>query len=84
MKDFLLMFGSQLCAYLLITLNYRAIAHGSYAWTATTEVLFTGFNFGLIRRIAKSETKTAWAGYVLGGVTGSMLGIFTSNYLKGF
>jgi hypothetical protein len=34
MKDFFVMFFSQLCAYLLITINIRAIAHSNYAWTA--------------------------------------------------
>jgi len=81
MIDFLIMFFSQLCAYLLITVNYRAVAHGSYVWTAATDLAFAGFNFGLIKRIAKSETNAAWVGYTLGGVAGSMLGIFLS---KGF
>jgi hypothetical protein len=81
MRDFALMFFSQLCAYLLITMNYRAIAHGDYLLTAGTDLAFAGFNFGLIKRIAKSETKTAWVGYTLGGVVGSMLGIFISKRL---
>lgn len=78
------MFGSQLAAYLLITVNYRAVARGDYLWTAATDLSFAAFNFGLIRRIAKSESTAAWVGYTLGGCVGSMLGIFCSHFLKGF
>lgn len=84
MRDFFVMFGSQLAAYLLITANYRSVARGDYFWTAATDLTFAAFNFGLIRRIAKSETRAAWAGYVLGGCCGSLLGIFCSRFLKGF
>ena len=84
MRDFFLMFFSQLCSYMLITMNYRAIAHGNYLWTASTDLLFAGFNFGLIKRIAKSETDAAWAGYTIGGVVGSMLGILITKHMKGF
>jgi hypothetical protein len=84
MRDFLTMFASQLCAYLLITINYRAVARGNYLWTAATDLSFAAFNFGLIRRIAKSETRSAWLGYTLGGCVGSLLGIFLSTSLKGF
>jgi hypothetical protein len=81
MKDFFVMFFSQLCAYLLITINMRAIAHSNYAWTAGSNLTFAGFNYWLIKRIAKSESTLAWIGYTLGGVTGSMLGIFLSKSL---
>lgn len=81
MKDFAAFFGLQLVAYCLITLNYRAVAHGSYGWTAISDLTYAAFNFGLIKRIAKSETNWAWAGYTFGGVVGSMLGILLSKHL---
>lgn len=84
MSEFLLMFGSQLCAYLLITLNYRAVAHASYVGTAASDLIFVAFNFGFIQRIAKANSTSAWVGYTLGGVVGSLLGIFVSTRLKGF
>lgn len=84
MKSFCLMFFSQLFAYLLITLNYRAVAHGSYVGTAASDLAFAAFNFGLIKRIAKSDSVSAWAGYTLGGCCGSLLGILASNHLKVF
>jgi hypothetical protein len=80
-KDFFVMFFSQLCAYLLITINFRAVAHSNYGWTAGTDLAFAGFNFWLIKRIAKSESTIAWVGYTLGGVTGSLLGIFVTKFL---
>jgi hypothetical protein len=45
---------------------------------------FAAFNFGFIKRVAKSEDNAAWLGYTLGGLAGSLLGIFITTRLRGF
>ncbi len=84
MKEFFIVFFSQLLAFLFITMNYRAVAHGSYVGTAITDLLFSAVNFGLIKRVANSETKMTMVAYVIGGMIGSQIGILLTMYVKGF
>lgn len=84
MTDFLKFFAVQCVQYFLITANYRAIAQGSYAWTAGTDFMFAGINFMLIKKIADSDkNRWAWAGYTLGGVVGSLGAIYLTKLVYG-
>lgn len=83
MRDFGLFFAIQCLQYFLITCNMRAISQGSYFWTAITDFTFAAVNFAIIKKIAQSETKTAWAGYTLGGVVGSLSAIYLTKLIFG-
>lgn len=74
-------FALQFISYLLITVNYRAIAAGKYLWTAVTDLVFAALAFFLIQRVAHASTTEAWAGYTLGGVAGAQVGIWLSKRL---
>lgn len=72
---FLLMFVN----YGLLCVNYRMVARGSYWGTATTDAAIAILGFTLVQRVAVASTLTAQVGYVLGGVSGSMLGLWLSR-----
>lgn len=80
LREFFLFFSVQLIVYLLLTLNYRAVAVGNYTQTAATDFAIASVNFFIIRKIAKNEDSIpAWCGYVTGSVVGSILGIYFSK-----
>lgn len=83
MREFFLLFFTQCLSYFLITANYRAIARGSYGWTAVTDLFFASVNFFMIKKVAKSDTKAAWLGYTCGGVCGSLLAILLTKMVFG-
>ena len=66
--------------YLLVVLNIRTIAQGSYFGTGATDFLIGTFQFFVIKKIAKSDDAIhQWAGYAAGGVIGGLLGIWMSQ-----
>jgi hypothetical protein len=83
-QEFCTFFMLQLVGYLLITINYRAIAEANYGLTAGSDFAFASLSFFVIRKIAKSEEQVhQWAGYATGSVVGSLLGIYISKHWMG-
>ena len=83
-KEFLLMFAIQVASYSLICINYRAVAQVHYTWSALSDFVFASLSYFVIKRIAHSDnTFHQWLGYALGGVAGSILGIYLSTVLLG-
>jgi hypothetical protein len=74
-------FAIQFAQYLIITVNMRAVAAGKYRWTAITDFAIAGLGFILIQRVAEAHSVAAWAGYAIGGVSGSQVGIWLSKRL---
>lgn len=75
MREFLLFFVLMFVNYGLLCVNYRMVARGSYWGTAATDAAIAALGFTLVQRVAVASTLTAQAGYILGGVSGSMLGL---------
>lgn len=65
--------------YVLAVINTRMIARGSYFGTAWSDAAIAIFAFTLIRNVASTDAVIAQAGYVLGGVCGSMLGLYLTR-----
>jgi hypothetical protein len=83
-KEFLLMFAIQVATYSIICINYRAVAQAHYAWSALSDFIFASLSYFVIKRIATSDnTFHQWLGYALGGVVGSVLGIYLSTVILG-
>jgi glycerol uptake facilitator-like aquaporin len=84
LKEFSVLFVLQVFGYLLITVNYRAVATGHYTLTALSDFAYASLTFFVIRKIAKSEDQLhQWFGYVCGSVVGSLLGIYVSKHFLG-
>ncbi len=82
MKTFVLFFALQFLFYVLVTVNYRAIAQARYAWTVATDMLISAAQFWIIRKVGGSaEDVLAWTGFVCGGAGGSSAGIYLSKKL---
>ena len=82
MKTFGLFFALQFLLYLLVTVNFRAIAQARYGWTVLTDTLISAAQFWIIRKVGSSaEDVVALSGFVCGGPMGSSAGIYLSKKL---
>lgn len=84
LKGFLAVFASQVVNYAVLCINYRAVAHGNYLHIAISDFAAASVTYFIIRKIAKSEESIVlWLAYALGGVVGSILGVWLSaTYLN--
>lgn len=73
----------QIVAFAILCINIRAVAQADYLTTAVSDGLVAAINFFVIKRIAQTGDSTSqWIGYIVGSVTGSMVGIYISkNFL---
>lgn len=81
-KEAATLFAIQIVLYGILCINFRAVAQAEYNIAAISDFTVASLNFFVIRKIAKSEDAIhQWAGYVLGSVAGSYLGIYISTLI---
>lgn len=81
-KEAAILFCIQIFSYSLLCINFRAVAEAQYHLAAVTDFSLATMSFFVIRKIARSEDAFhQWAGYVLGSVAGSYLGIYISTLI---
>jgi hypothetical protein len=69
-------------SYTLIAINTCAIAKARYLPTFLTSTVFMVVNFALIQHVASAKTLNEFWGYLVGGVSGDLLGIAISKWWK--
>jgi hypothetical protein len=77
---FTLFFALMFANYGLNAINFRMIARGSYLGTAWSDAAIAVLGFTLIRQVAETDAVVAQAGYVCGGVCGSMVGLWLTRH----
>lgn len=83
-KEALLMFIVQVVSYSLLCVNYRAVAQAHYLQSAVSDFAIATLGYFVIKRIANSDNSMhQWFGYAMGGVVGSIVGIWISKLLLG-
>jgi uncharacterized membrane protein YjjB (DUF3815 family) len=65
--------------YTILAVNTIALAKSKYVPTMITATLFMVVNFFLIKHVADAKTIAEFLGYLIGGVSGDMMGIFISK-----
>ena len=84
LKEFGLMFIIQVVSYGLLCINYRAVAQAHYLWASLSDFAIATLGYFVIKRLAHSDnTLHQWLGYALGGVVGSLFGIWLSTVILG-
>lgn len=78
-KEFVSMFAVQFVQYCLVSISYRAMAQGRVVPTFFIDLIYGFGAFYIIRKVAKAESKSAVAGYVLGGACGSVMAIWLTQ-----
>ena len=78
------MFATQVTSYSILCINYRAVAQALYFWASLSDFAIATLTYFVIKRIATSDnTLHQWLGYALGGVVGSLFGIWLSTVILG-
>ena len=75
------LFCIQFSYYLLITINYRAVALLNYSATFITDILIASLVFSSIQKVAKAETNAERFAYITGGAIGATIALKLSTYL---
>jgi hypothetical protein len=66
-------------SYSIIAVNTCAIAKARYLPTFISSTAFMCVNFFLIRHIAEARSWREFIGYLIGGVSGDLFGIYLSK-----
>ena len=81
-KESIVLFFVQVVMFSVLCVNFRAIASAQYNLAAVSDFIIASIQFFVIKRIAGSDDSIKhWAGYALGSVAGSYLGIYISTKL---
>lgn len=83
-REAAILFFIQLLSYTVWCINFRAVADAHYHTAAVSDFMIASIQFFVIRRIAHGQDHAhQWAGYALGSVVGSYLGIWISSTFLG-
>jgi hypothetical protein len=71
--------GLMFVSYGLIAVSFRMLALGSYWGLGITDGLVAWWGFTTVKRIQKAETVWEQIGYTMGGIAGSLLGLWVTK-----
>lgn len=63
------------------SVSFRMIGAGSYIGVAITDALIAWYGFKMLRNVVAAESLTEQIGYTLGGMLGSIAGLWLSIHL---
>jgi hypothetical protein len=67
----------------ILTVNFRAVAHGSYLWLALTDIVTALLSFTVMKKVQEATNVFQMMCYTVGGTLGSQLALLLSVlYLK--
>ena len=78
------MFTVQVFSYGLLCINYRAVAQAHYIQATLSDFAIATLGYFVIKKLANTDNSLhQWFGYAMGGVVGSIFGIYLSKILLG-
>ena len=78
-RAFLTFMALQALNFVLITVNYRAVAHEQYEWAILTDGVICLLGWSLLKRLTGADGWWARGGYVCGGMIGSAAGMYLTR-----
>jgi len=70
----------------ICTISWRAVAQANYMASVITDTTLATLTFFVIRKMVKEQDDASfiqWFGYTIGGVFGTLVGIWSSIHLLG-
>ena len=83
LREFAFFFAVQFLNYALLCWNYRAVAQARYGNVFASDLCCAAISFTLIKRVARTESGAAMAGYILGGAFGSVVSVYVTRGIFG-
>ena len=80
MRNFGISAGVQFTSYVVLTINFRAIAHEQYAFAAITAMLAALLSYTIVKRIQHDDNRSTLAGMMCGGTLGDLAGIYLTRF----
>lgn len=80
MRSFFISAVVQYAAYVVATVNFRAIADEQYVWAWGTSVVFAALSYTIVRHVIKDETWATVLGMMVGGGLGDLSGIWITRH----
>lgn len=80
MKSFLTIFGLQVVDFVLICINFRAVAHLQYVPAVLTDAAMCTLGWTFFQIMKEDSSRGARAGFILGGMVGSFLGMYATRF----
>lgn len=76
-------FFAQILNYGILTINFRSVAQGHVKTMVITDMMCASLAFFLIKKISEAagDALLPFAGYVIGGAVGSVIGLRVSKWL---
>lgn len=65
--------------YGLNAISFRMLARGSYLGVAGTDALIAWWGFSMVKRIGDAQTRVEKVGYTVGGIVGSLIGLWVTK-----
>lgn len=64
------------CNYFLIAVSFRMLAKASYVGVGITDALVAWWGFSMTQRIGQARTRFEQVIYTIGGIAGSLTGLW--------
>jgi hypothetical protein len=85
-RDSCIFAGIQFLSFAICTMSWRAVAQANILAAVVTDAILSTLSFFLFRKIvdsAKNDALIPWLGYTIGGVLGTVFGIYFSLWVLG-
>lgn len=79
MRTMFTMAALQFVQYVVLTINFRAIAHAQYGAAGITASVAAFMSYTIVRLVAKDESRWGLAGMMAGGAVADMVGIWLTR-----
>lgn len=79
MRNFCAAAAVQWTSYVVLTINFRAIAHEQYIAAGVTAMLAAFLSYTIVKRVIKDESHATLAGMMIGGTLGDLTGIYLTR-----
>lgn len=80
MRQFVISAVAQYVQYIILTINFRAIAHTQYMVAGMSAALAAWLAYTIVRRIVREDSWFSLSGMMVGGALGDMTGIFLTRH----
>lgn len=80
MTEFALAAVLQFTQYVVLTVNYRAVAHKQTNWAMATDAACVLFSYFIMKNVAQADGYTVLAGMIVGGTLAARVGIWLTEH----